>query len=211
MFPSVLSNSTSYSRPIPKWPFDPVHCAKFNFKVINYMTSRSTIDRQPKLLAISSAGYLWNVEDSLAIPPFTEKINGVNVPCLIFITCLLYCRFLSFSCLMKTLSVGMWTMMVRLYYLSWRQKRRFENRAKKISCTYVKFWIIIGEFFYNFSFYWLQCRLDFNVVAGFFQKLYFKTSYFIVSNHNEASSFAAQCVSNVIYLTSRTFWKQWVL
>ena len=26
MFPSVLSNFTSYSRPIPKWPFDPVHC-----------------------------------------------------------------------------------------------------------------------------------------------------------------------------------------
>ena len=63
------------------------------------------------------------------------------------------------------------------------------SRQKSLTRT-SSFALSPGESFYNFPFYWLQCGLDFNVFAIFFEKLSFKISYFIVTNCNEVSGFA---------------------
>ena len=49
----------------------------------------------PVLIANHSATCLWNIEHFLPVPPEADKINGVKVPCSMFIIRLLF-RF--FSC-----------------------------------------------------------------------------------------------------------------
>ena len=75
---------------------------KMRNESLHLIIERTFSQLQPDLFAIFSATNFWNFKESLAIPPFMENTNGVNVPCSTFIMLLLYYLFFIFHVLWRS-------------------------------------------------------------------------------------------------------------
>ena len=81
--------------------------------------------RSPVFCEILSARCLCRQSASGSAPPFTEKTNGVKVPCSMFMIRSLYARFFTFSWFLSTCSSVRWHWEALFVFVTHTSKKAF--------------------------------------------------------------------------------------